>query len=545
MTATAPTFGQIRAQVAAVRKKVGDGAHVFGIQTVGRWAEQAIQTFGSETYHIVQCDSPLAMRVALQDDAPEVTTRVLLTSLPMEQVAADILVRLARRKFYPIDNWQIVKELFQARYIDPRIAENGWIAERLLELAPTTGYAPVPSGVLDAETVWGILLQRQIGLAVTSPDLVALLKWSMNENNIRQYRESPEHFRVAAGAWIGQSAGSAAEAVLSCVQANDRPDALPVGLAMAVVSSDEATGELDKAAGRIEKYLGDAELNDQISHLWHTTATEVVRLHLPDAKVRSAWLQRADEILEAIQAGDYAYLSRTSPQGFSQRLGRYGDAVLNALGAEASEVPEQIYEAFHKILEHEQAEWERGSRRLQRVEMSSRLLRWLVCQQQGDREITSFVESAREHASEGGFVDWARFTLRSGDPVRRLADAYISLGSKVLEIREKQNRQFASLLRDWTAAGSTSNELVPVERVLGDYVAPLAAHAPILLLVLDGMSYAVFRELMEFITRRDWAEIRQDGRGDILPAIAAFPSVTDVCRTSLLCGQLRRGQSSA
>ena len=544
MTATAPTFGQIRAQVAAVRKKVGDGVRVFGIQTVGRWAGQAVQPFGGETYHIVQCDSPLAMRVALQDDAPEVTTRVLLTSLPMEQVAADILVRLARRKFYPINNWQIVKELFQARYIDPRIAENGWIAERLLELAPTTGYAPVPSGVLDAETVWGILLRRQIGLAVTSPDLVALLKWSMDEDNIRKYRQSPEPFRVAAGEWIGQSVGPAAEVVLACVQANDRADALPVGLAMAVVFSEEAAGKLDKAAGRIEKYLGNAEVNGQIVHQWYTAATEVVRLHLPDAKVRSAWLQRADEILEAIQANDYAYLSRTSPQGFSQRLGKYGDAVLGVLGTKVSEVPEQVDEAFHKVLEHEQASWERGSRRLQRVEMSSRLLRWLVCQQQGTREISSFVESATEHALEGGFVDWARLTLRSGDPARRLADAYVSLGSKALEIREKQNRRFASLLRDWTAAGSTSNELVLLEQVLGDVVAPLAAHAPVLLLVLDGMSYAVFRELIESVTRRDWAEIRQDGRGRVLPAIAAFPSVTEVCRTSLLCGQLRHGQSS-
>ena len=544
MTATAPTFGQIRAQVAAVRKKVGDGARVFGIQTVGRWAGQAVQPFGGETYHIVQCDSPLAMRAALQDDAPEVTTRVLLTSLPMEQVAADILVRLARRKFYPINNWQIVKELFQARYIDPRIAETGWIAERLLELAPTSGYAPVPSGVLDAETVWGILLQRQISLAVTSPDLVALLKWSMDENNIRQYRESPEPFRVAARAWIGQSAGPAGEAVLACVRANDRPDALPVGLAMAVVFSEEAAGKLDKAAGRIEKYLGHAELNEQIAHQWHTAATEVARLHLPDAKIRSAWLQRADEILEAVQADEYAYLSRTSPGGFDQRLGRYGRALAAALDANVSEVPERVNEAFRGVSKHDEAKRERGSRRLQRVEMSARLLRWLAGRHTaGETEAGSLAEAAWEHALAGGFVDWAQYTLRAGDRVRELADAYTLLNSKVVKIKEQQNRRFSGLLRDWTAAGSTRDELMPVERVLEDLVAPLAVHAPVLVLVIDGMSFAVFRELIEYITRQDWVEIRRDDRGTILPAIATLPSVTEVCRTSLLCGKLRSGHS--
>lgn len=362
MTAAAPTFGQIRAQVAAVRKRAGD-ARVFGVQTAGRWTGQPIHEFGGETYHVVQCDSPLAMRVALQEDDPDVTARILLTNLPQKQIGADVLVRLARRKFYPVNNWQIIMELFQARVIDPRVAEHSWIGERLLELAPTEGYPPVPSGVLDAETVWGILLERQIGLAVARPDLVGLLKWSMDEDNVRQYRQAPEPFRVAAKEWIGQFAGPATEAVLACIQASERPDALPVGLAMAVVFSKQAAGKLDKAAGRIEKYVGDAELNERIAHRWHTAATDVVRLHLPDTKVRAAWLQRADEILEAVRADEYAYVSRTSPQGFAQRLSRYGRALTGALGTTVSEVPEQVNEAFREVSNHEQAKWERGSRR--------------------------------------------------------------------------------------------------------------------------------------------------------------------------------------
>ena len=91
---------------------------------------------------------------------------MLVTNLPPEHIDSDISVRVARRKFHPIDNWQIVKELFQARHIDPRVNDHAWMAERLVELAPIQGYPPVPSGVLDAETVWAILLERQLGMAI-------------------------------------------------------------------------------------------------------------------------------------------------------------------------------------------------------------------------------------------------------------------------------------------------------------------------------------------------------------------------------------------
>lgn len=543
MTAAAPTFGQIRAQVAAVRKRAGD-ARVFGIQTAGRWTGQPVREYGEETYRVVQCDSPLAMRVALQEDDPHVTAKVLLTNLPQEQIGADILVRLARRKFYPINNWQIIQEHFQARVIDPRVTEHSWMGERLVELAPMEGYPPVPSGVLDAETAWGILLEREIGLAVARPDLVALLKWSMDEDNAERYRQAPEPFQRAAKEWIEQFAGPAADAVLACVQANARPDALPVGLAMAVVFSSQAGGQLDKAAGRVEKFVGDAELTEPIAHRWYSAATEVVRLHLPDAKVRASWLQRADEILKVVQADEHAYLSRTSPAGFDQRLARYGLAVAATLSAKFSEAPEPVNEAYREIFEHDQAQWDRSSRRLQRVEMSARLLRWLAHgQKAGEAEAGTLAEAARDHALAGGFVDWARNTLRGGDSVRALADCYMLLDAKISQVKEQQNRRFAELLRDWTAAGSTLHEPMPVERVLADLVGPLAAHAPILVLVIDGMSFAVFRELVEYVTRQDWGEIRRDGGGPILPAIAALPSVTEVCRTSLLCGTLRSGHS--
>jgi hypothetical protein len=542
---TNPTFSQIRAQVAAIRKHTGD-SKVFGIQSTGRWNGATRQTFGDDTYYIVQCDSPLAMRVALQEEMTDETAKVLVTNLPMEQLSADIRVRLARRKLYPIKNWQIVKELFQAKQIDPRVVEHNWIAQRLLDLAPPDDYPPVPSGVLDAETVWGILLEQVLGLPVARPDLIALLKWSMDEGNVSRFRKEPSEFRAAAIEWISQSAGTATSSVMSCVALKERPNALPIGLALAVVFAEGRSKELATSAVRIEeRFVGAGTIDEQIAEAWHKAATELIRLHLPNAKVRAEWLALADEILVAVEADKCAYLSRTSPLGFEQRLARYGKAVAAALDNRVTEVPEAVNRAYRAIASHEQVKWQRGSRRLQRVEMSARLLRWLAqLNRDGITDAPSLAEACRWHAIDGGFVDWARCALQSPEPARDLSDAYGKLLAKVVEVRERQNKRFAELVRDWAKAGSTGDAVLPVEKVLNSMVAPLAAHAPLLLLVIDGMSFAVFRELIADVTKQDWVEVRNEARSPIWPAIATLPSLTEVSRTSLLCGRLRQGNQN-
>jgi hypothetical protein len=540
-----PTFSQIRAQVAAIRKHAGD-ARVFGIQSAGRWAGEPRQTFGDDTYDIVQCDSPLAMRVALQEEAADATATVLVTQIPMEQLSADIRVRLARRKLYPIKNWQIVKELFQAKQLDPRVVEHSWIAQRLLDLAPPNDYPPVPSGVLDAETVWGILLEQVLRIPVARPDLIALLKWSMDEGNTSRFRQESSDFQAAAIQWISQSAGVATPSVMSCVVLNEEPNALPIGLALAVIFADEKPSSLATSAVRIEeRHVGTGKLNEQVAEAWHKAATELIRLHLPDAKVRAEWLARADEILATVEGDPCAFLSRTSPLGFEQRLARYGKAISAALDNRVTEVPSAVDQAYRVIACHDQVKWQHGSRRLQRVEMSARLLRWRAqINRDGIPEFSSLGEACRWHGLDGGFVDWARHALQSGEPVRDLSHAYGQLLTSVTQVREKQNKRFAELVRDWTQAGSTGDEVMPVEKVLEQLVTPLAAHAPLLVLVLDGMSFAVFRELVSDVTKQDWVEIRREDHGPIWPAIATLPSLTEVSRTSLLCGQLRHGNQN-
>ena len=59
-------------------------------------------------YVIRQCDSPLAMRVALRQPIADGTTTVLITPLEEKELGEDILLRLAKHRLFQIDSWQIV-----------------------------------------------------------------------------------------------------------------------------------------------------------------------------------------------------------------------------------------------------------------------------------------------------------------------------------------------------------------------------------------------------------------------------------------------------
>ena len=84
--------------------------------------------------------------------------------------------------------------------------------------------------------------------------------------------------------------------------------------------------------------------------------------------------------------------------------------------------------------------------------------------------------------------------------------------------REQFNQTFAKSLTDWTATGSTFKDVCGVEDVLSEFVAKIAAaNNRVLLVVLDGMSWAVCHELLGDIRNEHWFEATLD-ESSALPA---------------------------
>lgn len=531
LTAT-PSIGVIRAQIRAIRNKAPN-AKVFGIFTPGRWTGPPVQGAGGDEIAIYQCDSPLQMRLALQGAPGTASATVLVTPLDQGQVSDDILVRLALRKLHPINSWEIVRSLFKAKQLDPRITRHAFLADLLLEHAGSRDLPPVAGGLVDADTVWGILLSERLGLSGAHPDVVELLRCTAESDLAGLWKGCSAEFRSAATTWISEAAGDAAKAILGCIESEHGPKALAIGLVMGVIFHDAVGHDLDKAAGRLEVYIGANNLPPELARRWRDAASAAAG-QLPKATLRRC-LDEAEIIIENIGAQSHVWRSSELESGFDQRLSRFGLALTAHVDSRATAISGELQDLYGSILQHRLGH--DGGRRMERLAMAIRLSRWLADHNAGKSgKSTSLLAIAQGYAGDTGFVDWARQVLRGGESNKDLAAAFVRLVDRVTELREAENLRFGQALLEQQAIGDAASGLIPVEQIIEQVVAKAAEKAPVLLLLVDGMSWAVFRELVSDIKSHDWIDLGVGPTPRRLIGLAALPSVTEVCRTSLLCG---------
>jgi hypothetical protein len=167
------------------------------------------------------------------------------------------------------------------------------------------------------------------------------------------------------------------------------------------------------------------------------------------------------------------------------------------------------------------------------------LSRWL---DQPTKTVAILDEAATLYLRDGSWVDWARHQLLSGDEPEAVGRSYRRLYDRVTGRREQENRGFATLLKAATAANQLGLGL-PIEHVLDRVVAPLArkVQAGVLVIVMDGMSIPVLRELSPDLARHGWLEWMPAKTETWGFAITALPSTTSFSRASLLCGALTPG----
>ena len=542
-----PTPAQIRAQVAAVLDDMPD-ARVIGIKS------PLTVELGS-TLHLkdnelaVGCsDSVLEIREWLEGLGADSAPMVLLTPVDEIELGADVIGRLARRRLFTIDPWQLVKDRFRARHVDPRLAEqHPWVARALLEAEPDGGYPPAPSGFIQAELVWEVLFRALLGLPNGDRDAEAWIEWSLDPDNRRRAKGLSPEIRSSLSEAVQRTAGAAARAVFDCATSEHRDRTLAIGLVARVLFCDESRGDAvaTKATGRLEALLGDEELDARTALDWADAAESVIAHRLarrPMNEVRPL-LKSADELLAGIGARELARSSRFLATGFNQRLEAVGKALAAALKAGKRGPLKRLEAALDLVVGHALAAYEPA--RIEGVEMAARLARWLT--REAEKQSTpagSLADAATAYRQQGGYVDWARARIWEGDTVAALGKAYAALWRAATLVREEENRRFGELLANWTKTGSNDRSVIRVERVIERVIAPLAKRHPVLVVVIDGMGMAVFRELQGDLVRRGWVEIDSAEASQRLPVIAAFPTVTEVSRTSLLCGELMAGNAS-
>src|SRR4051812_17817488 len=542
MSAVPVTAHQVRSKVAWVLQKEPD-ALVVGLHAAGPWQGDGELDLGERKFAVVRADTVLEVREALADAETLARPTVVLTRVPQDELGQDVVARLARGKLFPVDAWEGVKSLFKARQLDPSLRDR-CLAEGLLANRERGGeYPPVPAGVLDAATAWRAIFHRAFGMEDREPDLPGLLRWAADGAGAGRYLASPAELRDAARRRLAATLGPAAESILDVVEGGAGRDALGLAVACEVVFAEGADEPaLLAAAARLERFHRNRPIPRDVGRLLARAGRDAIDdLDGDEPEQAQGHLLRADALLREVQAAPFAHLGRLTPLAWEGRLRRFARALTAATDPADAAALAAAEDAALRIADHANARRRAHANQFERTRMALRLARWLRTPEAHEG---SFAQLAGRYRDEVAWADRARDALAGGDDLAELSDAYARLEHAVAARRAAFNRAFGVALADWTRSGSDPGAVLRVEDVLAQAVAGvLDARVPVLLVVLDGMSWPVAHELLADLRRLHWVEAALPGTAAPPPAvIAAIPSVTEFSRTSLLAGMAIRGK---
>ena len=534
----------LRAQLAASVKEFAEGeAPVVAFRGDHSWEGGETLDVDGRAWDVRACGSTLEIREALAFRSSGAPPLVILTPLSHTDVGADVLARLHRRRLLELDTWEPVLRAFGAQRIDSRVAREPWLADVLLAATPGEGFAKVASGTLDFTTAWRYAFQHLLGVAPENVDAVIALEWSLESVFLDRWKDLPQAPRSAVRRWVEASGGASAALVLTIIDSDHGREAAALALAASVLFRDGAVSPARAAAAaRFERYSGGVPVAPVVgTALGRAGETLLQRLSSRDTRLASLIAAKADQLLVDLGAGEEAASSRWLPRGYSQRLDRFAAALTKAIGTpEPGAALASAAKALEDLQQHQCAS--SNGAQLQRAWHALRLARYACLP---DSSAPTFREATLAYAQDHSWADLARPTLYGSETHAAFGQACERIVAAVLERRERFTAAFAEAARSWFDTPASSNGLICVEDFLHLVVAPLMDHMPILLLVVDGMNMAVARSLAEPVLSGPWMTIAPDSEVQSPPmVIAALPSTTEVCRTSLLCGALRRGAAA-
>lgn len=495
------------------------------------------------------CVSELAMREALVEGAGDARL-VLVSPFDVIQLARDVLARLWRNEPQRISPWKTLEELTQVQSIDPRLPKkNGkWMAEALLSCYDRYASKVQFGEVLDNETAWRALALGYLNYGAANVDLPGLFEWSLAGAK-GSSTDIPKEVKANLLDWLQPALGEVAAVLVPLMLADAVDELLAIGLACSVLYSDEAAAKelvpvhaVYTARGKFsERQLAGANVKNQLLFQFGQDAEKYVSKRLAEGSagytaIKSV-LSKAEQLLASVDVLPIAESSDVLPASFRLRLQRFAKELDKAISKNSASV---AHDALLNLRRHVLSALPAQQEQIERAQMAVRLVQWLEVLPAANT-IASADQGFVAYLDHGGFVDWARTKIWAGDADESLSQVYQRLVDKISASREAQNHAITPHL-DVIARGDKLNgRLLYVEQVLESLLAPIAEKNPVLLLVLDGMSQAVFCELVDDLVQHGWVELRPEAQIQSRCLVSALPSITKVSRCSLLSGALSQG----
>lgn len=526
------------------------------VHAAAEWRDEPEFDVDGARVRVVACATVLAVLDALSEhaDGDAGTYLVVVTPCGAAELGAGVLARVAGQRVRSVNRWDLVREAFGARQLDPQLTTRrwAWAAAALLDAQPAGGWPKIVGSVLDIDTAMRRLTAARLwrDAADVRLDAAALLEWTREDAAVASFAYLGDDERAGLEEWTAATVGPVARVVFRLAARGHAGDAVPFGLATGVLLGPgaPATRQARLALVRAEEryFAGHPPADDDLRRFAETAESLVVRWTATDGSdVARAVLDRAGDILAELRVGDLAEASSVLDAGFDARLGVLAGQLAVALPEITPADLPAVEDALSALRAHHR--WPVRRDDAVPAEMAVRLARWLATDSAGAAGRTgspaSLADLAAAHLSSWSFADRALAAVWDADTSRSpaLASAYARLCAVVRERRAELDRVFAERLAAWVELSGAADELLGVENVLQRVARPLARHEAPLVVVLDGMSAAVGSELAEQVLARwPWLEVgrRDEGRE---PALATVPSTTTYSRASLLSGTLAAG----
>lgn len=519
----------------------------LGVSAPARWSGATSFQHENRTVRVVPCVSALAAREALLQRNGE-DWLVIVTDRPGDDLGDGILAHLAWQRLRNPDAWNAVLEAFGARRFDPALEARGRaLADGLLLMTPSTGWPASPAGMLTRDHAMGavaaVLFDREGERVITDLDLDRVLRWSTGAGAVDAVRAARAHYgEVLFGAvadWLAEQCGDVGPVVRTLLTNSRVDDVVPLGLvAQAVLTSPRDSGPrvlLGQAVGAVP---------DSALLAWAQASGRVTRAALArrsDTDI-SRVLARAETLVMDLQASGLADASDVLPRSLVSRLEVLGAAFAHAGASGVSVVPADkvavVEVAWQRVLQHALADRD-DDRSVIGAQAGVRLVRWLARDHPPSADFDAALARFRD---DDAWVDRAVTEAWNATEIASLRSGLNVVLAATRNERRTADAMFATRLASASATSWTpSASAVLMEDVLTNVVAPLSA--PILLIVADGMSLANATRIVDGLTvASGWWECVREGRR--LVSIGALPTVTRVCRTSLLCGHLADGDQT-
>ncbi|MEN4448000.1 MULTISPECIES: BREX-2 system phosphatase PglZ [unclassified Mycobacterium] len=452
---------------------------------------------------------------------------IVLTDRPAEDLGDAVLARAYKNVIELPDEWQAVPRLFPgAIEVGRDLRRLDWAATALLDHQPPGGWPRSVEPALTARHAVGSLLARVLGLsAEVQLDGVVLLT-ALGRRNVRAaWAAIDAPLRAHLIDWAGTELGDPAAVALQIAQRNEHVTPLAVGLVLDVLWPEDGVPPTEtqiSARVRVEAFIaGKAVPVDVAKATAQLAKAAVLRLEVDNPPELGVALQQAEALLGDLGWAEGTERSAVLHPGYLARVRGLASALTSG---------DNVEQALAHVLAHRDADAS------QAPAMAVRLHRWLATNENSSASLGSDLQ---RQMNDGAWVDAATGAVWHGSDDPTVTAAYQQLLDKVHGRRKQRDRAAASRLDQ--VNGADDQHAIGVERLLAEIVDPWRRQGGATLIVLDGMSSAIATALASEVARLGLVEWVPSSTHARRAVAAALPSLTNVSRASLFCGEICSG----